>query len=92
MINFRESMENLIGQLEGTGLEMLDLANYKIDQLETDKGEFEALVLDHSDRIIHLHSELDLLREDRDRYRRLCREHTETISSLTARLNNRLGG
>ena len=92
MINFRESMENLIGQLEGTGMEMLDLAQYKIKQIEKDKAELDELVIEQRDRIIHLHSELDLLREDRDRYRRLCREHTETIASLTARLNNRLGG
>ena len=46
MIKFTEKMEDLIGQLEGTGLEMLELAQRKIHKLEADKAELDDMILD----------------------------------------------
>jgi len=104
MINFTESMETLIGQLEGTGMEMLDLAQYKINQLETDKSELDELLLEQRDRIAglkeagnrrnavvaDLRRDLALMREDRDSHQRLSVAQTAIIDTLTARINNML--
>ena len=63
MNNFAENMEQYIGNLEEIGMEMLDLAKLKIHQLETDKAELDALVLEQSDTIIELRRELARLNE-----------------------------